>query len=106
MTRDEIKALLVTADPNIKHYFSMSNAEAYSYWEETRRLPFMADDAHNSADQAWRFYVHRYTRTEDDAIAQAIFNALDADPRTTVIWTTGFDHESGYIHHIFECEGY
>ena len=106
MTKAEIKVLLITADPNIKHYFSMSNAEAYSYWEETRRLPFMADDVHNSADQAWRFYVHRYTRTEDDAIAQAIFNALDADPRTTVIWTTDFDNESGYIHHIFECEGY
>ena len=106
MTRDEIKALLVTADPNIKHYFSMSNAEAYSYWEETRRLPFMADDVHDTANQAWRFYVHRYTRTENDAIAQAIFDALDADPRTTVRWITDFDHESGYIHHIFECEGY
>ncbi len=106
MTRDEIKALLVTADPNIKHYFSMSNAESYSFWEESMRLPFMADDVHGSSDQAWRFYVHRYTKTEGDAIAQAIFDTLDADPRTTVKWLTSYDSESGYIHHIFDCEGF
>ena len=103
MTKDKIKALLVTADPDIRHYFSMSDADGYSYWEETQRLPTVADDEH---EQAWRFYVHRYTRTENDAIAQAIFDVLDADPRTTVRWVTGFDNESGYIHHIFECEGY
>jgi hypothetical protein len=106
MTLSEIKALLVTADPNIKHYFSMSDADAYSYWEETRRLPFTGSDRYDPADQAWRFYVHRYTKTEGDAIAQTIFNTLDADPRTAVSWTTDFDKSSGYIHHIFECEGY
>ena len=107
MTRSEIKSLLAAADPDIRHYFTMSGAEAYSYWEETRRLPFLADDAHNASDQAWRFYVHRYTKTEDDAIAQTIFNTLDSDPRTTVVWTVSpIDPETGYIHHIFECEGY
>ena len=106
MTRDEIKALLVTADPSIRHYFSMSDAEAYSYWEETQRLPFLADDVHDASNQAWKFYVHRYTKTEDDAIAQAIFDTLDADPRTTVRWIINHDPQDGYIHHIFECEGY
>lgn len=106
MTLSEIKALVVTADPDIRHYFSMSDKDAYSYWEETLRLPFTADDAHGAADQAWRFYVHRYTKTEGDAIAQALFDALDADPRTTVRWTIDSDPKDGYIHHIFECEGY
>lgn len=103
MTLEQIKTLLVTADPNIRHYFSMQTGDAYSYWEETRRLGMTANNRHNGG---WRFYVHRYTKTENDATAQAIFNALDADPRTTVIWTNGgYDQESGYIHHIFECEG-
>lgn len=106
MTKSEIKALLVTADPDIRHYFSMSTAEAYSYWEETRRLPFTADDVHDAADQAWKFYVHRYTKTEDDPVAQALFDALDADPRTTVRWTISPERVDGYIHHSFECEGY
>ena len=106
MTLSDIKTLLASADPDIRHYFSMSSGDAYSFWEEVRRMRFTADDAHGSSDQAWRFYVHRYTMTEDDTVAQAIFNALDADPRTTVRWITDYDKQTGYIHHIFECEGY
>jgi uncharacterized protein YbdZ (MbtH family) len=107
MTLSEVKALLVSADPDIRHYFSMHNSEKlYSYWEETQQIGPVWDDQHDTANQAWRFYVHRYTRTEDDSVAAAIFEALDQDPRTTVRWSTDFDKESGYIHHIFECEGY
>ena len=107
MTLTEIKAMLVSADANIKHYFSMHGSEeSYSYWEETQQIGPVCDDQHDVADQAWRFYVHRFTRTEGDSVAAAIFEALDQDPRTTVIWRTDFDRDSGYIHHIFECEGY
>ena len=106
MTRDEIRALLVTADPNIKHYFSMASGDAYSYWEETQRLPFMGDDCHDAADQAWKFYVHRFTKTENDIIAQTIFDTLDADPRTAVRYSVTYENDTGYIHHIYECEGY
>ena len=107
MTLGDIRTLLVSADPNIRHYFSMHGSEGpYSYWEETRRLPFVGDDTHPAAEQAWRFYVHRYTKTENDNIAAAIFSTLDGDPRTTVRWTTDFDRDSGFIHHVFECEGF
>ena len=106
MTLSEIRTLLVSVDPDIRHYFSMSDADAYTYWEETRRLSLIADDMHGAEDQGWHFCVHRFTRTEGDAIAQSFFNTLDADPRTTVIWQTDFENDTGYIHHIFECEGY
>ena len=106
MTLDEIKGLLTSADPEIRHYFSDEDSEAYSYWEETRRLGFTADDEHPAADQAWHFYVHRFTRIEGDPVAAQIFETLDGDPRTTVRWQTAFDRDSGYIHHIFDCEGY
>lgn len=102
MTLDAIKTLLVTADPDIRHYFTMSTADAYSYWEETRRLPFTADDRHS---EAWHFYVHRFTKTEGDSTAALLFSTLDGNDGITVSWVTGYDHESGYIHHIFECEG-
>ena len=106
MTLSEIKALLVSADPNIKHYFSAADGDAYTFWEETQRLPFVGDDHHPVADQAWRFYVHRFTKTEGDPVAQRLFEALDSDVRTTVRWTTDFENDTGYIHHIFECEGF
>jgi len=103
MTLTEIRDLLVTADPAIRHYFSMEEDKDYSFWEETRRLPFTSDDGH---DEGWRFYVHRYTRQEVDPVAIALFRILDADPRVAVIHTIDFDQDSGYIHHIYECEGY
>lgn len=106
MTLPEIRALLVTADPDIKHYFSMSTAESYSYWEETRRIGIVGDDGYLGADQAWRFYVHRFTKLEDDPIVSAIFNTLNEDPRTAVIHTIDPNQEDEYVHHIFECEGY
>ena len=106
MTLNEIKALLVSVDSGIRHYFTMSDAEAYTYWEEGQLISRTGDDRHPVADQAWRFYVHRFTRTEGDSTIAALFEALDQDPRTTVKWITDFDKESGYIHHILECEAY
>lgn len=104
MTLTEIRDLLVTVDTGIKHYFSMSeNRKAYSFWEETQRLSLMADDEH---EQGWRFYVHYFTRRENDPKALAFFTALDTDPRTTVRYTVDYEEDTGYIHHIYECEGY
>lgn len=105
MTLSDIATLLVTADADMKHYFSMHGSEEpYSYWEETSTLPHTCEDGHTNI--GWRFYVHRYTKTEGDSVAAAIFDTLDNDPRTTVRWVIDFDGESGFIHHIFECEGY
>lgn len=103
MTLSDIRELLVSVDPEIRHYHSTSDAEAYTYWQETQRLPVMADDEH---EEAWRFYVHRYTRVEDDEIANRLFEALDQCEDTTVRHLVDYDSESGYIHHIYECEGY
>lgn len=103
MTLTDIRDLLVSVDPDIKHYFTDSNADAYSYWEEARRLSLFSDDRH---EQAWRFYVHRYTKAEDDVMASQLFDALDQDPRIAFQYTVDFDVDSGYIHHIYDCEGY
>ena len=105
MTLKDIRDLLVSAAKNnpVTHYFSMDPGHDYTYWEETQQLPLTASDAH---EEGWRFYVHRYTRREFDPVADDIFRALDADPRVTVRRTTDFDKDSGYIHHIYECEGY
>lgn len=106
MTLTEIRDLLVAVDPKIKHYFSMEETERYSYWEETRRLSFTADNRHPSSEEGWHFYVHLFTKTQGDPMAASFYDALDEDFRTTVIWTVDYDTESGYIHHIFECEGF
>lgn len=103
MTLSDIKTLLASVDPDVRHYFSTEKKKAYTYWEETSRLPMLADDAH---EEAWRFYVHRFTHSENDDIAVSLFAALDGDERVAVSHTVDYEPDTGYIHHIFECEGY
>ena len=101
MTLSEIRIKLAGISPDIRHYFTSETQRDYTYWEETRRLPYTADNVH---EEGWRFYVHRYTRDEYDTVAADIFAALDADPAIAVSHEVDYDPDSGYIHHIFECE--
>lgn len=101
MTLSEIRTMLVSVDPKIRHYFTTEKDRDYTYWEETRRLGLMANDHH---DDAFAFYVHRFTRDEFDPIARHMFDALDGDPRVAVRYSVSFEADTGYIHHVYECE--
>lgn len=103
MTLAEIRSKLVAIDPDIRHHYSTESSRDYTYWSEITRLPLTADGVH---DEGWRFYVHRFTRNEFDPIARQIFDALDEDPRFAVREDRDFEPDTGYIHHIFTCEGY
>lgn len=104
MTLGDIRALLVQADPGCRHYFSAEEQEDYTYWQEGVRLPFTADDTHL---EAWAFTVHRFTRSEYDPTVSRITGTLDACPEVAVRYQGGvFERETGYIHHIWDCEGY
>lgn len=102
MTREEIAALVLTADPNAQRYASTRRGN-YTKWAEYRRLEYMADDEHI---EGWAFQVDRFTKDEDDPIADAIFEALDKDERVSVQHLVDYEQETGYIHHIFDCEGF
>lgn len=103
MTTAEIKTLIISVDPNAKHRFTMEKGRDYTYWQETHRLPLTSDDEH---EEAWAFVVHRFTKSDSDPVAPALFAALDAEPSVTVRWLQDFEESTGYIHHIFDCEGY
>ena len=104
MTLAEIKDMIVACDPNAGHYESAyRGASAYTVWQETRELAIMADDLHQGG---WAFQIDRYTKNEDDAIAYGIRAALDGDERIAYSHLVDFEPETGYIHHIYDCEGY
>lgn len=103
MTLKEIAAFLTEADPLISHYESMDKQGDYTFWEETRPLSFMADGVHQ---EGWRFYVHRYTREEEDPIAAALMTDMDTSDRITVEHEVDYIPEKDMIHHIFACEAY
>lgn len=103
MTLKEIAEFLTDIDPDISHCESMEKREPYSFWKETRPLSFMADGVHQ---EGWRFYVHRYTREEEEPIAAALWAALEQSDRFTVSYVKDYIPEKDLIHHIFECEGF
>lgn len=104
MTLNDIQALVVSVDPDCGHYESAhAESEAYTVWREYRRLPMDADDGY--AEEGWHFQVDRFTKAEGDAIAAALLAALEADERVAVDYQVDYERDSGYIHHIFDCEG-
>ena len=104
MTLAEIQALVVSVDTNSGHYESAyAGSDAYTVWREFRRLPEHAND--HFADEGWAFQIDRYTKTENDPIAAALFAALDADDRVAFAYQVDYEPNTGYIHHIFDCEG-
>lgn len=104
MTVEEIKAIVVAVDAEAGHYESAyQGTEAYTVWQEINPLPIMGDNRH--ATEAWAFQVDRFTKAEGDAIAAALRAALEANPRVAYGYDVDYEPDTGYIHHIFDCEG-
>lgn len=100
MTLDQIKAIVLQGDPAASHYASTARGN-YTVWREYARHPATADDVHLGG---WRFQVDRFTKTENDAIAASIETALSDHPGVAYSYMVDFEPETGYIHHIFDCE--
>ena len=104
MTLSEIQALVVSVDNKAAHYESASpNKTGYTVWYEYKRLDMLADDRHA---EAWAFQIDRFTKTENDPIAAALFEALEADDRVAFEHRVDYENDTRWIHHIFDCEGY
>ena len=104
MTIEEIRTLVLGADPTAERYeSSRAGSDSYTTWRELRRLPATADGEHI---EGWSFQVDRFTRDEDDATAAALFATLDGCERVAVAYDTDYEPDTGYIHHIYDCEGF
>lgn len=103
MTVSEIQALVVAVDPNAAHYESAHReGEPYTVWYEKRTLPFMGDGEHLGGI---KFKIDRFTKSENDQIAAGLYTALEARPDVAFEYLTDYEPDTGYIHHIFDCEG-
>lgn len=103
MTLEDIRRVLVSADPEIRHYWQMGTGADYTWWQETQMLPLTGDDKH---DEGWAFQVHRFTMDEYDPIKSIIREVLEEDPRIAFRYLVDTEEDTGYIHHIFDCEAY
>ena len=103
MTTSDIKTMLVAIDSTVERYESSHNgSEAYTVWREVGEGAFFADGQHQGVT---RFQVDRFTKTEDDTVAAAIFTALDARDDVAFEYIVDYEADTGYIHHIYDCEG-
>lgn len=103
MTLEDIRELVAAIDPLASRYESANNTrESYTVWNETRMLGLMREDRH---EPAWAFQIHYFTKRENDTMANAIFAALEADYRVAFEYLQEYEQDTGYIHHIYSCEG-
>lgn len=105
MTLEEVKTLIVSADPTAKHYYADTREAAYTVWREYSMLPDTADDVHV---EGWRFQIDRYTTEEYDEVARRIRETLDACGAVSYQYLVDYEGTptlGGLIHHIFDCMG-
>lgn len=101
MTVRDIQQMIVQADPEAKHYYTSKDGRDFTVWQEYERLPFAANDI---MDAGWKFQIDRYTKQEYDPIAEAIERVLNEN-LIAYRYQVEYDPESGYIRHLFDCEG-
>ena len=104
MTIQEIKNLLVAVDPDIQRYDHdrAGTGEAYTVWAEIHPVGFYGDGQEQGSI---RFQVDRFTKEEDEAMAESIRRALEDADYIAVDYRVDYEKNTGWIHHIFDCEG-
>lgn len=103
MTPSEVRAFLLSVDPTAERYeSSRTGSEAYTVWRELGPGQYYAD---GQTQGVTRFQVDRFTKTEDDPVATALWIALEDSDDIAFDYQVDFEPDTGYIHHIFDCEG-
>ena len=104
MTVSDIQNFVVAIDPNADHYESeYREGASYTVWYEQGPAEENVGDGEYMG--GIKFTIARITRVENDAIAAALYAALDASDTIAFQYKLDFDPESGFILHIFNCEG-
>lgn len=96
----EFRDLLLAADPSSAHYQNQKT-ENYTVWAEYGANILAADDT--EADRAWKIQVDRFTKIEYDPVADAITNMLNNNC-IPFEYLADYEEDTGYIHHIWDCE--
>ncbi len=99
---DYVKDILLSIDPDAEKYKSTHRTEpAYTVWHPIRPIGIHAN---GRIGPGWSFQVDRYTKQDHDEIAARIFKAFDSDDRIAVSYILDYEDDTGYFHHIFDCE--
>lgn len=102
MTLEDVRALVLAADEDALHYRHRRGCGPYTTWRETQRIRRNADDA---PELGWAFTIDRFAQEEFDEVAARIERVLLEAQGVAYRYVVDYERDSGYIHHIFDCEG-
>ncbi len=102
MTLEQFRDVLLAADSSATHYTSNS-AGNYTVWAEYGDKALFCDDSRDEQSKVWKIQVDRYTKTPYDSVVDSIRAALTVED-ISYTYLCDFEQETGYIHHIFDCE--
>lgn len=101
MILEAFQALLLSADPEATRYEGSRDGN-YTVWRQYGSGPLSADN--HRAEKAMKIQVDRFTKIEDDPIADAIMQTLDHQDHIAFDYLQDYEVDTGYIHHIWDCE--
>lgn len=103
MTTAEVKALLISVDPDVQRYdHDHKGSEAYTVWHEISPIGLYGD---GREEGSLHFQVDRFTKVEDEEIARQLLETLEEQDDIAVDYHVDYERDTGYIHHIYDCEG-
>lgn len=101
MTLDDFKNLLLTADPEVTRY-EHTGIGNYTTWREYGTKPLGANN--RRGEVIYRVQVDRFTKLGDDTVVATITTALDGSDNIAFQYLVDYEVQTGYIHHIWDCE--
>ena len=102
MTVDDFETALVSADPDVTKWTGTGNGN-YTVWSPYRYGHLAGEN--DTAEQSARIQVDRFTKDDNDAIVAAIHAALRAHcDEIAFEYQVDFEQDTGYLHHIWDCE--
>ena len=104
MTVQRIKDLLTSIDPKAQRYEhdGAGKADAYTVWNEVGPVGFYGD---GQEEGSIHFQVDRFTKEEDEGTALALKAMLESQDDIAMDYHVDYETDTGYIHHIYDCEG-
>ncbi len=101
MTLESLKTLLLTVDAKITRYKHLGSGN-YTVWREYGTKPLGADNSHGEV--IYRVQIDRFTKKENDTIAASMTEKLNERDDIAFQYLVDYELDTGYIHHIWDCE--
>lgn len=98
---ERLRKLLISIDPTVTKYEG-NGKDAYTVWTPYGEEVLFAGDSR--AEIVVKVQVDRFTKIDNDQIAVALYQALDKENGVAFEYQQDYEQDTGYIHHIFDCE--